>query len=179
MDIKVFLKLFSVGVLMSVGCLANGNPLLGLEEGAIAFGNNVSDGKMPEHGDVFRGINVSELNDQQKINVVKNIYLAYCYASSFVEDFRVACLNKMIEIAQSYGGVEGSPNFKIAYLLYLSQIEPDGSLKRDANVDVVEAVINKLAGAVNGDKRDAEQCLRRFNEVLKRSPRLKIYASND
>lgn len=180
MDIKVFLKLFSVGVLMSGSHLANGNPLLESEKEAIAFGNNVSDGKIPEHDGFFSEIDATRLNDQQRIDIVRNLYLAYCYSSSFMEDFRVACLNKMIEIAQNYDKVKGSVNFKIAYLLYLSQVnEDENGLIPNANVDVVEAVINKLAGAVNGDKRNAEQCLRGFNEVLKRSPRLRIYASND
>ncbi|MDR2371995.1 MAG: hypothetical protein LBD60_02500 [Puniceicoccales bacterium] len=163
---------------MSGSYLASGNPLLMSEEEAIALGNNVSDGKIPEHDSFFSGINVSELNDRQKVDAVKNLYLAHYYASSFMEDFRVACLSKMIEIAQSYDKVKGSVNFKIAYLLYLSQIGPDGSLKSDANVDVVEAVINRLAGAVNGDRDNARECLGRFNEVLKHS-RLRIYASDD
>jgi hypothetical protein len=179
-DIKVFLKLFSVGVLMGVGCSANGNPLLGLEGAAIALGNNVSDGKISDHNgwnEWFHKIDVARLDDQRRINIVRNLYLAYCYSSSFMEDFRVACLSKMIEIAQSYNGVEGSVNFKIAYLLYLSQVNEKG-LIQNANIDVVETVINRLAGAVNGDKANAGQCLRKFNEFLKRS-HLKIYASND
>jgi hypothetical protein len=165
---------------MSGNYLASGNPLCGeSEEDVVTFGSDVSDGKIPQYSDFVRAIEVSRLDDRQKVSIVKNLYLAYCYAGSFMEDFRVACLNKIIEIAQSYDKVEGSANFKVAYLLYLSQLnETRNGLKSESKIEIVEAVINKFAGAVNGDEAMAKTCLKKFNEFLRRSP-LSIYASND
>jgi hypothetical protein len=155
------------------------SPSLESQEGAIALGTGVASGEIPRYTDYFRAINISVLDDHQKVDLIKNLYLAHCYGSCFMEDFRAACSNKMIEIAQSYDGVSGSTNFKIAYLLYLSQInEQENEVAIDATDDVVETVINRLDGAVNQDKENAQRCLRRFYRVLKTS-RFACYATHD
>ncbi|MDR1366447.1 MAG: hypothetical protein LBJ13_00875 [Puniceicoccales bacterium] len=179
MNVKIFL-IFSMGVLMGGNCLASENPLIGSDEAAIGFGNNVADGKIDQYNSYFEEINPGDLqNDRQKANAMKNLYLAYYHAGEFVEDFRVACLGKMLEVAQSYDQMEGSVNFKIAHLLYLSQVnESQNQLAENAKTEIVEAVINKLSGAVNGDKELANRTLASFNEILK-SSRLSIYASNN
>jgi hypothetical protein len=177
MDTKFYSKLLSVGVFMIGSYWANGNPIVGSEENAIDFGKGVAEGKS-NCSSCLQEIDPGQLQgDHQKANIMKNLYLAHYHAGEFVEDFRVACLNKMLEVAQSYNRVEGSANFKIAYLLYSSQVS-DGKLLKNAKIEIVEAVINKFAGAVNGDKELAARYLANFNRILKNS-RLAIYASND
>lgn len=165
---KILLWVILVSGVMSESCSSSEMPFKD-EKSSVGFVFNIGKGTIKENEAIQIISTVPDKYSTQKeaANVVKNLVIAASCTSGFMADLHQAYLAKELAIADKFTH-EGSKNFKLSYLLYLSQLsENEAGLCSNPNTDIVENIINRLSSAINGDKEKSQKLLKNFYSILK------------
>ncbi len=102
--------------------------------------------------------------------MVANLYISSRCIPSIMANVSIAYLQKQLSLAKVCISPEfngESDNIKRLHLLLNSQLDTKNQLVAEANVSIVEAIINNLTNAVNGDVEPAHRLLAKLYGALK------------
>ena len=149
------------------------------EEECKQYGIQVKNGDVAESGMIAPLAAVKEsstFTENDAITVIKNLSLAAYYVPTERTDFQTVCGDVLLYVAGFIQG-DGSPNFKILYALYKTQVKEDETMfNKTARSEIIGSMLGRFASLVNGDVAKAKHMKSVFVELLKKDSRFSVYS---
>lgn len=121
--------------------------------------------------------NMSTISNGDAVTIIRNLSIAAYYVPTERTDFQSLCGEALLHAAKYITTPNGgSPNFKILYALYVSQVDSLAKFNNDVRVDIIENMIGRFDSLVNGDVKLASDMRSTFYGLLKKSSAFSLYA---